>query len=314
MFGEQAQGPVLSDEETGALLDAMREDEVTRGPEARDIDLASSDAPLRDALARADHATTTIAMAGRNQLLRQLGIGLDVEPLPAEIVPRDVLVSAFDPHAVVYALQSGTDTKGLLMLDPGLAGFVLERSMGSTDEEEGSRAYAALSTLDRQVIHAFPNAMCEATSKHLLDGRSLALLGVDSGLEEETAGRFEPMLRLGSRFSWNDRPVGEILVALSPSALSGPLPVGPADGGMSSILARLTEAEVEIVAMLGRTSSCVRDLLGLEAGDVLRLDGAPGEPVMLSVDDVVVAEGDPVVHKGDLAIQIRHRYQGEAAT
>ncbi len=314
MFDEQAQGggPVLSDEETGALLDAMREDETARTPAAREVDLASTDAPLRDALARADHATTAIASAGRRQLLRQLGIGLDVEPLPAEIVPRDVLVSAFDPHAVIYAFHVGSDAKGLLTLDPALAGFVLERSMGATEEEEGNRMYASLSSLDRKVICAFPRAMCEATSENMLDGRPLELVELDAGLEDDNAVRFEPMLRLGARFSWNERPVGEILIALSPSALSGPLPAGPAEGVASSLLVRLVEVEVEIVAMLGRTASCVRDLLGLETGDVLRLDGAPGDPVVLRVDDVVVAEGDPVVHKGDLAIQIRHRHQGEA--
>ena len=65
-----------------------------------------------------------------------------------------------------------------------------------------------------------------------------------------------------------------------------------------------TDVEVEVVAILGRTTTTVRALLALERGSVLRLDSAPERPVDVRVDGVTVLRGMPVVKDGNLAIEV----------
>ena len=116
MQGDDAQpleDPLLSDEETSALLDAMRDDEGGAST-ARTTELGSPDHAIRESLGRADAAAELLAEAVRNQLLVQTARGSDVQALPAEVVPRDVFRSALDPHAVVYTLHLHGEPQGLL--------------------------------------------------------------------------------------------------------------------------------------------------------------------------------------------------------
>jgi flagellar motor switch protein FliM len=62
--------------------------------------------------------------------------------------------------------------------------------------------------------------------------------------------------------------------------------------------------EVDAVAILGHHHSTVRELLSLRAGDVLRLESTPEEPLDVRVGDKPVFQGMPVVRRGNLALQI----------
>jgi flagellar motor switch protein FliM len=72
--------------------------------------------------------------------------------------------------------------------------------------------------------------------------------------------------------------------------------------------ARMTSAlfgtDVELVAVLGELHSTVRELLALRAGDVLRLESTPEEPLDARVGDTIVFHGMPAVRRGNLALQV----------
>ncbi|HJL19162.1 MAG TPA: FliM/FliN family flagellar motor switch protein [Sandaracinaceae bacterium LLY-WYZ-13_1] len=319
MFGEEQQReePLLTDEETSALLDAMREEEQRGEPEARKTDLGSPEGPLREALGRADASAAILGKAARTQLLRQTARGVDVELLPAEIVPRDVLASSIDPRALVYSLRFKGETQGMLAIDSGLARVVLDRCMGAPEREDEPSAGpdAPFSDLDRRILEPFPQAVVDALSSSFLAGRALQLGPVDES-EVGASVRFEPMLRMGLRFGQGERRDGELLVALTAAAVGNSSPKARAEKEALAekkkalpeprevIQRHVLGADVDLIAVLGRTPSSVRALLGLQEGDVLRLDGAPGQPVQLCVEDVVVAHGNPVVRQGDLAIEV----------
>jgi flagellar motor switch protein FliM len=69
--------------------------------------------------------------------------------------------------------------------------------------------------------------------------------------------------------------------------------------------AALGGTEIEAVALLGDYVSTVREVLGLRVGDIVRLSTTPDEPLVIRVGDKAVARGMPVVHHGNIAVQIQ---------
>ena len=318
MFEEPSmEEPLLSDEETSALLDAMREEETRGEVEAKKTDLGSPEGPMRDALGRADAAAIQLGRAARTQLLKQTARGMDVELLPAEIVPRDVLTSSIDPHALLFTLRSRGEALGVVALDSNLGRSVLERCMGAPESNGEAAPGGALSELDRRILRPFPAAVVEALGETFLRGRPLTLEDHDDA--DDGGVRFEPMLRLGLRFSNGGQRAGELLLALTAAAVTSACPKQQAarealqkkkeeaPRAKDLLVEKIAGAEVDLIAVLGRARSSVRDLLALQTGDVLRLSGAPGDPVALCIEDVVLGYGNPVVHKGDLAIEVTSR-------
>jgi flagellar motor switch protein FliM len=81
---------------------------------------------------------------------------------------------------------------------------------------------------------------------------------------------------------------------------------------------QLTESvravEVDVVAELGRVRSTLRKLLALKVGDVLRLDQAPGQPVVVSIGGVAKYRAQPTVRDGNLAVELRTLFDPERYT
>src|SRR5882672_2340120 len=91
--------PLLSAEETSALLDAMRSG--SEGTPVDSFDLASPERPLRDALSTADACARTMAEAVDKLVLRATGCSSATEELPAEITPYKVIRSSLPQGAAV---------------------------------------------------------------------------------------------------------------------------------------------------------------------------------------------------------------------
>ncbi|MGE0792314.1 MAG: FliM/FliN family flagellar motor switch protein [Sandaracinaceae bacterium] len=311
MFGQNDE-PLLSDEETSALLDAMREEEKSAESEVAKTDLGSPEGPMREALGRADAALTAIGGAARTQLLVQTARGIEMELLPCEVVPRDVFVGALDQNAVVYDVVHKNDSMGLLSVDSSLGRYILERSMGALEEEPPGAAAKEFSDIDRTILEPFPRAVMRALSASFLSGRALTLALHDEGVTAKGAARFEPLMRLAIRFSTGAHRVGEVLIALNAAAVAASSPTTEAQkaknqrprDARAQMERSVTSATVELIAVLGRAPSSVGQLLELAAGDVLRLDTGPHETVSMCVGDVELARGVPVVVSGNLAIEL----------
>lgn len=314
MLGPDAEEPLLSDEETNALLDAMREEESSGEVEVVTTDLGSPEGPMREALARADAAAALIGTAARTQILIQTARGIEVELLPAEIVPRDVLMSSLDPRAMTYQLSHRGSAQGVLSIDSALARYVLDRAMGSVEADPPGGMPRAFTELDRRVLDPFPRAIVRSLGQSFLEGRLLGFAPHSDAEEVSGASRFEPMLRLGLRFATTEGRAGELVLALNAAAVAASASGGeeetrPRAGNTKSSLASgLLGADVDLVAVLGRAPSSVRQLLELQVGDVFRLDGSPNEALSLCIGDVTVARGAPLVVSGDLAVEISEAY------
>jgi flagellar motor switch/type III secretory pathway protein FliN len=294
--------PLLSEEETSALLDAMRENERIT-PEHKPTQLVDPERELRALLVRADASAPMLASAVRAQLLKQIARGVDVMPLPAEIAAREVLMAALDPYGLRYRVSAGDEALGLLAIDSSLVRFVVDRCMGApeTSQLAPTSTVARFSDLDRRIFAPLP--LAASASLTALLGRK-ATIAPAQDEAASASSRFEPLLRLTWRLCTPLGELGQITVALSAGAFGVQ---APAVRDREPMRERIVQAEIELSAVLGTAPSTVRELLALATGDVLRLSTSPSDPVAIYADDVVLARGVPVVRSGNIAVEITER-------
>ena len=66
----------------------------------------------------------------------------------------------------------------------------------------------------------------------------------------------------------------------------------------------LKDAQVTIIAELGRTQQTVRELINLQVEDIIKLKAGPEDLISISVDQVPKYRGYPGVIKGNRAVEI----------
>ncbi|MEZ5977600.1 MAG: FliM/FliN family flagellar motor C-terminal domain-containing protein [Planctomycetota bacterium] len=104
-------------------------------------------------------------------------------------------------------------------------------------------------------------------------------------------------------------PSGEttLSVYLPMPAARGPLAGDPTDGaadGASDVPDHLDLVPVEVDVQLGTVELTLSDLLSLEVGDVVPIDAALGDPVVLRASGVVFARGRVGTSRGHVAVVV----------
>jgi len=312
--------PILSNEESSALLDAMQGDDRRRSnPVVETADLTAPERHLRNALRRADKAVQQVARAVGRHLLQSVGVPATTAEQPAEIAPMSLVSSTLEPGSVVAPLAtSGSPFAGLVIVGPLLGAFYLDRRLGAParDDQDGSEIHPReeLSVVDRRLAAPFLSHLVETFNVHWSGhGGSLRAQGALRSYEDlpDQPG-VEPVLRMTVRVSFAGVS-DEVVLCLNAGAvrdttgeeLQGSGPVRAAlPGDRARLAAGLAHTAVEAIALLGAVQMNVREVLELDVGDVVRLDTAPASSTPVRVDGVVVLEGRPVVSHGNLAIEV----------
>jgi flagellar motor switch protein FliM len=306
--------PLLTGEETEALLEAMRSS-ASSAPDVLGADLASPDRPLRQALGRADRCVEELGRAMRSTMLRVARCSAAAEVEPAEILPFNVLQQAIAAGSAVALLRVNGSVGGLAVVGPSLAAFVIERRLGAplerAEKSQPATVREQLSAFDRRVLEPLFGALAESFERAWTGGDGAVEVGeiLSRSSEVPTLPSIEPMLRFGLRVR-TAAATDDVFVALTSSAVrttarreeAQAQPATPGD--RERLALRIVAAEVELVAVLGKSTTTVRELLALSAGDIVRLDQVPGKPVDVAVEGVIKLRGLPVVHHGNLAIEI----------
>ena len=305
--------PLLSPEETSALLDAMRSGSDLSTVEP--LDLTSAERPLRDALGTADTVARAIAEALDKLVLRATGAPSSTEELPAEITPYKVVRSAIPQGAAIVPFRAADGSLGVLTLGPSLVSFVLDRRMGAPMTNVAPEPRIQLSALDRRLIEPFAVSVVELFSKHWCDDAKAFPPGqvIAQPADLPMLPQFEPLLQIVFRVAPTGMSGDQIVLALSSGIVSRAKSSSHAKEPTSEPTeldrSRMTEAigstEVEAVAMLGSYTTTVREVLNLRAGDIVRLSTTPDEPLEVRVGDRAIFLGSPIVHHGNLAVQIQ---------
>ena len=291
-------GPLLSAEESAALFDAIRSGAV-EAHAARPASLGSVDEPMRRAQRKLDELAPLAASDLREALLRAGTVAESVEAGACDVQPLEAFVKGVLPASAVWTIRSQGEAVARVVLEPSLVAAMLERRLGAADALVGARPIErAPSALELRVLEPLARSAAEKIVAPFVPG---TLVFGPPGRPSELGSPLAPCATVTLAITPRRGSPAEIKVALFASSLGHV-------GGATKLGARmgdvLSDVEVEVVAILGRTTTTVRALLALERGSVLRLDSAPERPVDVRVDGVTVLRGMPVVKDGNLAIEV----------
>jgi flagellar motor switch protein FliM len=322
-MSENGYEPLLSTDETDALLQAMRNG-AAAGPSAKDVELGSADQRMRKSLGKADETARDWAAEVRKILRRMLGVSASVREMTTDIVPYSVSQQAVPPGAAVCVLRGPDGAVCFLVMGPGLASFVLNRRMGGAVESQtntnpsGEDVRQFLSPLDRRIVRPFCEEVIAAFVQLWGPDELTLAIGEVLGkpIDMPRLGQFEPMLRMPLSVSFGMDSNEELSILLGGNAVREPKAEEPppepviASGDKSRMVARLSFAELELVAVLGKSRSTVRNVLAMVVGDVLRLEEAPTSPLQIFVEGQKKMIGAPVVSHGNIAVEITQLLKG----
>lgn len=291
-------GPLLSEEESAALFDAIRSGAMD-GHATRPASLGSAEEPRRRAQRRLDELAPLAAAELRDALLRAGIVPENIEASPSEVHPLESFTGHVASAAAVWTVRAGAEAVARVVLEPSLVTALLERRLGATDAVAGVRAIErAPSALELRVLEPVARAACARIVTPFV---SEELVLGPPGRPGELGSPLAPCAVVTLLLTPRRGEPARVQVALLASSLGH-------DVGKTQIGARLRDVlpdvEVELAAVLGAASSTVRALLLLERGSVLRLDGTPDRPIEVRVDGVAVLRGMPVVKNGNLAIEV----------
>ena len=307
--------PLLSLEETNALLDAMRSgSEGTSTVET--LDLTSAERPLRDALGTADNCARALAEAIDKLMLRASGCSSSTEELPAEIIPYKVVRSAIPQGSAIVPFRGADGSLGVMTIGAQLVSFILDRRMGAPlGRELPSEPRTMLSLLDRRLLEPFARSVVELCAKHWCDDAHAFPTGpvLSQAADLPMLPQFEPLLQLVFRVTPTGVAGDQVVLALSSGIVSRSkgasrpaeiIQAAPSPADRTRMTAAIHGADIDAVAILGQHHSTVRELLALRTGDILRLESTPEEALEVRVGDKTVFRGMPVVRRGNLSVQI----------
>jgi flagellar motor switch protein FliM len=309
--------PLLSSDETEALLAAMRNG-AANAQTTKELALGSTDQRLRESLEHADAVGKDFALELRKMLRRVAGVPHPVREGAADVVPYNVLASSTAAGMAIATLKLAGAVVGVMVLGPRMTVRVLSRRLGAgvpavdAPEEE---ARAQLSPVDRRIARPFLNETLDLFNHFWSKGELAIELGdvLCKPSDLPRLPQFEAMLRLPLSIGLSGDSSEEMWFAVTSAALPSVPKVAALEENLeppaptedrARLAARLSHAEVEVVAVLGHARSTVREILRLNVGDVIRLNEPPETPVKVSVEGRQKMIGLPVVRHGNLAIEV----------
>jgi flagellar motor switch protein FliM len=318
---EEIVQPLLSTEETNALLDLMRAS-VSPQLQVEGIDIGSPERWLRGALLTADRCARTVAKDFQKHAMRFSGYKLAAADQPSEIVPYKMLASTFARGSVAALLKIQEHGFGLVVVGPTLVSFLLERRLGSPAGDEPVTPVAqrsALSALDKRVIEPFTVSLAEVffeTWCHKPKSFKLERLIAETD-DLPVIAEFEPLLQIRLRIESPVCAGDGIAIALSSTAVRDTLPRDQKETEVPinvtermRLLSLIKEITLRAVVVFGAAESTIGEVLALKTGDIVRLDNSPDKPIDLRIEGTPIARGVPVVHFGNIALEILTTCQG----
>jgi flagellar motor switch protein FliM len=307
--------PLLSAEETAALLDVMRSSDKSFQQVQR-AEIGSPERYLRGAVLHADQCARAVSHQFSKLAIRYSGSQLAAEDLPTEIVPYKMVAATFSRGSIAAFFKTRETGFALVMLGPSLVAFLLDRRLGAPlDTERPSQVSPrhALSLLELRLIEPFAITIAEtffdSWCKNSRVARFERLIPDIESLP--VIADFEPLLQVRLRIPSPYCAPDTVTIALSSAAARDTLPREKTERGVSTspeerarLIASLREVTVKTVAILGEMPTTLGAVLALKVGDVIRLDNAPAQPLKLHVRGQAVAMGVPLVQYGNMAMQI----------
>lgn len=291
--------PLLSQNEVDALREAMREGPVPQA--VRGLELCADDRLLRRALPEIEEGAAASGDLLRLCITRAMRGAAQVVVQPAEVLPAEdarAIEERTGGRLVLTCEPARCDVA--FVIQPPLVFLHVQREFGgSLEVSEISRN--ELTGLERSLLFRLAPNICDALN------RGFTNLGLRftprSVAARATVSTVWPRQISAVVLSWRITVggiSGNAYLLLPPMAveavrerLSGERGGVPDPRWRSEVMDQLRMVEIEVVAELGRTQYNLSRLLGLQVGDVVRLDRSLTEQVPVLVDGRVKLRGRP---------------------
>lgn len=317
-------GAMLNPEEINALMAAIQDGRVTpEAPKNRGTavpyDLTSQDRVIRgqmptlDAINEQIAQTFAIGLAGRTRLSVKVSSG------PASLLKFGDFNSMLAPPATVCVMSLGkAGSQALLVLEPGLADTLIASALGDKgghhDEATPPENRRELTNVERNVLRRlmsiFTEGMTTAWAPVLPFRPEIARFETDPRLAIiapvteaavlcafELDGAIKGLIQLAMPYTAIE-PAKKAL--MSPPKLNT-----HSDSRFAVQLAdELSQVNVELRVLLGKTRVSLRKMLDLDVGDVLTLGTSEGVSLPVFVQGRAKFTGQPKVSCGSMALEI----------
>lgn len=323
-------GALLNPDEINALMTAIQDGRVApESPKSRgtavNYDLTSQDRVIHRQMPTLDAINEQIATAFGMGLAGRTRLTVRVTSGPASLLRFGDFNSLLAPPATVTVLSLGkAGAQGLLVLEPGLADSLISAALGDKrgrpDEpatasgQHGEPGRRDFTTVERNVLRRLLAVFTEAMQTSwapVLPFRPEVM-------------RFETDPRLAVISPTNEAAVlcsfelegalrGVIQLALpytaiepAKKALMSPPKLNNASDErfVQALRDEISQVEVQVAALLGKTRLTVQQLLDLETGSVVMLGTSEGAPLPLFVQGKPKFTGQPKVVGGAISLEL----------
>ena len=323
-------GVLLNPDEINALMTAIQDGRVATEPKkdrnaAVAYDLTSQDRVIRGQMPTLDAINEQIATAFAIGLAGRTRLSVRVTSGPASLLKFGDFNSLLAPPTTVGVMSLGkAGSQALLVLEPGLADAMIAAALGdksgkkdesaNTNSGSGAEARRELTNVERKVLSRllsmFTDAMAAAWESVLPFKPEIARFESDPRLAViapvneaavlcgfEIDGAIKGLIQLAMPYT-----------AIEPAKkalMSPPKMTTTADSRFADrLIEEITQTEVELRALLGKSKMTLRKLLDLEVGNVITLGTSEGVSLPVFVQGRAKFSGQPTVIGGALSIVI----------
>ena len=311
---------ILTQEEIDALLSAMERGDVDldqegkKDVEATPYNLASQNIMLRDQFSALEEVYDKFAGMLRDMLSSALQRPMAVEFVSSEMIKYQEFITAFSsPTSCNVIRMEPLNGNALLCIESNLVFSLIDCMFGG--DGKPSTQIREFTQIEQRMIKKFAVDILTAFEHswstiypvkivlrktetkpafvQLVPPSDIMVIIVFTIKSQEFSGNFHmaiPYLML--------EPIKE---KLSPKYLREKETGNTWSPQLKKLL---KDAQVTIIAELGRTQQTVRELINLQVEDIIKLKAGPEDLISISVDQVPKYRGYPGVIKGNRAVEI----------
>jgi flagellar motor switch protein FliM len=311
---------ILTQEEIDALLSAMErgdvdlDQEAKKDLEAAPYNLASQNIMLRDQFSALEEVYDKFAGMLRDMLSSALQRPMAVEFVSSEIIKYQEFITAFSsPTSCNVIKMEPLNGNALLCIESNLVFSLIDCMFGG--DGKPSTQVREFTQIEQRMIKKFALDILTA-----FEHSWSAIYPVKIVLRKtETKPAFVQLVPpgdimviivfaiKGQEFSGNFHMAIPYLMLEPIKEKLSPKYLREKDTGHTwrpQLKELLKDAQVTIIAELGRTHQTVRELINLQVEDIIKLKAGPEDLISISVDQVPKYRGYPGVIKGNRAVEI----------
>ncbi len=277
------------------------------------LDLTGRDGMLRATMQAMERVAARFSRAARRSLPFMMRQKWQIIPQAVSMLGPTAPAPQQGPVFDVVLEAEDMPAWATMSLNPAAVQLLLEGSLGARAPETGGLE-RDLSLAQRAVVARVARGLAEHFTKAVKEevGLSLTVVAVQPRDDEATTQR-SPASGLRVECLFQPEESGAVVtLSVSAEALQFASSVEEEEvtaAGDPRMVEAVQDVTVEVSAELGTIKLGLREVLGLEVGQVLRLNTAVDDPVAVRIGGQTKFTGRPVVSRGQMAIEIRGRVE-----